>query len=100
MNRVREAGFTLIELIVTISIMGILIIGLVNLYITVETGQRKSYNIEMATRAGERKIESLRNAQYASLVPDTEVDFTAELPEDLPSPNSGNIQITEPVAGI
>lgn len=100
MRRTRESGFTLIELIVTISIMGLLIIGLVNLYITIEASQRKSYHLEIASRAGEQQIEELRNSQYGNLDVDDDIDFTDDLPEDLPEPRSGIVEVSEPEPGI
>ncbi len=96
----REAGFTLVELIAAISIMGLLVIGIVNLYVAVETAQRKSYHLEIATRAGEKQIESLRNSQYGSLVPDTSMDFSSDLPTELPPPRTAIAAITEPEDGI
>lgn len=96
----REAGFTLVELLAAITIMGLLVIGIVNLYIAIETAQRKSYHLEIATRAGEKQIESLRNAQYGNLEPDTSLDFTNDLPDELPEPRSASAAISEPEAGI
>ncbi len=100
MKRKGEDGFTLIELIVTVTIMGILIVGIVNLYITIETSQRKSYHLEVANRAGERQIEVLRNAQFASLTPGEDIDFTTSLPDDLPEPRSGIVEVSEPESGL
>lgn len=94
-----QAGFTLVELIAAITVMGLLVVGIVNLYIATETAQRRSYHLEIASRAGEKKIESLRNAQYGNLTPDTTVDFSNELPDTLPEP-SGTVAITEPEPGI
>lgn len=98
--RRSESGFTLVELIAAISLMGLMVIGIVNLYISVETAQRKSYHLEAATRAGEKKIESLRNSQYGSLEPDTTLDFSDELPAELPAPRTGTVAISEPEEGI
>lgn len=84
----------------TISIMGLIITGLVNLYITIETSQRKSYHLEIASRAGEQQIESLRNSQYGNLEPDTTIDFTDDLPDVLPEPKDGEVAISEPVDGV
>jgi prepilin-type N-terminal cleavage/methylation domain-containing protein len=95
-----QGGFTLIELIVTIAVFGLIVVGLTNLYITVESTQRRSYRLEIATRAGEREIESLRNSQYNNLIPGEDIDFTANLPEDLPSPRSGIVVVTEPEDGL
>ena len=80
--------------------MGLIIIGVVNLYIAVETAQRKSYHLEVATRAGEAQIESLRNLQYGNLSTDSDINFTNQLPEDLPSPKSANVHVSEPEEGL
>lgn len=80
--------------------MGLLVVGIVNLYITIETSQRKSYHLEIATREGERQIESLRNAQYGGLVPGEDIDFTNTLSPELPSPRSGTVAVSEPSEGL
>lgn len=95
-----EKGFTLVELIAAMAIMGIMIVAIVNLYMTVEGIQRKSYHLEMATRAGEKEIESLRNSQYGALVPDTTIDFGADLPTELPEPKTGTVYVSEPELGL
>lgn len=100
MKKNGESGFTLIELIVTVTILGLLVVGIVNLYITIETSQRKTYHLELATRAGERQIESLRNAQYGNLNPGDDIDFTNSLPDDLPEPRSGIVEVSEPANGL
>lgn len=96
----KQTGFTLIELLVTISVMGLMIVGIVNLYITVETTQRKTYHLEIATRAGEAQIESLRNSQYGNLETGSTIVFTDQLPDDLPEPRSGEILVSEPENGL
>lgn len=95
-----EDGFTLIELIAATVIMGLIVVGVFNLYISIEVAQRKSYHLEMAARAGEREIESLRNSQYSSLEPGTTLDFTSSLPDELPYPNSGTVAVSEPEVGL
>lgn len=98
--RKNESGFTLIELIVAITVTGLILGGVVNVYIGIQTMQRKTYHIELATRAGERQIESLRNSHYGSLVPGVQIDFSDDLPEDLASPKSGVVDVTEPSDGL
>lgn len=100
MNKRSQAGFTLVELIAAATIMGLMVIGIANLYIAIEVAQRKSYHLEIASRAGEREIESLRNLQYSNLVPDTTLDFTSELPTELPAPRSGTVDVSEPEIGL
>lgn len=96
----KEAGFTLVELVAAMSVMGLLVIGIVNLYITIENAQRKSYHLEIATRASEKQIESLRNAQYGSLEPGVDLSFTDDLPDELPDPKSGVVVVSEPEEGL
>jgi prepilin-type N-terminal cleavage/methylation domain-containing protein len=100
MTKRSQAGFTIVELIAATAIMGLLIIGIVNLYITIEVTQRKSYHLEIASRAGEREIESLRNSQYSNLVPGTTLYFTSELPTELPAPRTGSVDVSEPEVGL
>jgi prepilin-type N-terminal cleavage/methylation domain-containing protein len=95
----QQAGFTLVELIVTIGIVGLMVVGVTSLYITIEGTQRKTRLLETATRAGEKKIEELRNNHYNSLA-DGNTDFTSELPVELPSPRSGTVTVSEPTPGI
>ena len=100
MTKRSQAGFTLVELIAASAIMGLLVVGIVNLYIATEVAQRKSYHLEIAARAGEREIESLRNSQYSNLVPGTTLDFSSELPTELPAPRTGTVDVSEPEIGL
>lgn len=93
-------GFTLVELIVAIAIIGLMASGITSLYIAIDNTQRRTRLLETATRAGEKKIEELRNNHYNALLNDTVITFTDELPSALPAPRSGTISVSEPVAGI
>lgn len=94
-----QSGFTLVELIVAIAVTGLITVSIVNLYINIEQTQRKTYRTELATRAGERQVESLRNAQFNSLEPGVDIDFTSELPDELHS-SSGIVAVSEPSPGL
>lgn len=96
----QQTGFTLVELIVATAMVGVMVIGITNLFIAVDTTQRRTQRLEAATRAGEQQIESLRNAHYNSLTPGSSLDFTAELPGELDEPRSGIVEVTEPNEGI
>lgn len=100
MTRENTRGFTLVELIVAIALIGLMASGITSLYIAIEKTQRKTKLLETATRAGEKKIEELRNNHYNSLQNNTTITFTDELPGSLPSPRSGTASISEPIAGI
>ncbi len=95
-----QSGFTLIELIVTIAVTGLILGGIVNVYIGIQAMQRKTYHLELATRAGERQVESLRNSHYASLEPGVPIDFSSELPDDLANPKTGVVEVSEPSDGL
>jgi prepilin-type N-terminal cleavage/methylation domain-containing protein len=96
----RTDGFTLVELVVTIGIAGMLIVGITSLFITIETTQRKTRLLEIATRAGEKKIEELRNNHYNSLTTGSVITFTSELPSTLPTPRAATVTVSEPTEGI
>lgn len=96
----KQSGFTLLELLVTIAVFGFFVVGIINLYIGIEESQRKSYHLEVATRAGEAQIESLRNSQYGNLEADSEIVFTDQLPADLPEPRSAIVNVSEPEPGL
>lgn len=95
-----EGGFTLIELIVTIVVTGLIIIAITTLFITIERTQHRTQLLETATRAGEQQIEALRNNNYNSLTAGSTIDFTNDLPASLPSPRSGTVAVSEPTEGV
>lgn len=96
----NERGFTLIELLVASVVAGIIIVGVANMFIGIDALQRRAQRIEVATRAAESQIESLRNSHYNSLVVGDDIDFSDNLPTELPSPRSGSVEITEPTPGL
>ena len=94
-------GFTLVELVVVTAVVGLMIISLGNLFIGIGSIQRQADRLAIADRIAEDKIESLRNAHYNTLTNSPpSLDFTNELPADLPTPRSGLITISEPNPGI
>lgn len=96
----RTGGFTMVELIVTIVIIGLVILAVTSLFIAIGASQRNTLLLESATRAAEQEIESLRNNNYSLLVAGETIDFTANLPQVLPPPRNGTAVIEEPVPGI
>lgn len=93
-------GFSLVELIVAMAVFGIMAIGVINLFISIDALQRRAQRVETATRAAETQIESLRNNHYNSLETGTTLDFSDELPDNLPEPRTGEVEITEPTPGL
>ena len=56
-----QKGFTIVELLVAILIIGITTASISSLFISVQGVQRKSSYLDSATRAAQRQVESLRN---------------------------------------
>jgi type II secretory pathway pseudopilin PulG len=98
--KTNQGGFTIVELVVTTVVTGLIVVAVASLFITIERTQHSTQLLETATRAGEQQIESLRNNNYGSLTPGQTITFTNDLPEELPSPRSGTVVVSEPSAGI
>ncbi len=97
--RHKQAGFTLVELAVSITIIGIVITTVIGLVLTVQSTQRRTAYMETATRAAQRQMETLRNDNYSNLVTGSNVDFTNQLPNTLPK-KKGTVAVSEPTAGL
>lgn len=96
----NQRGFTIIELLVTIVVAGLIITAVTTLFITIARTQRSTQLLETASRAGEQQIESLRNSTYNALETDSTIDFSNELPSNLPSPKQGLAKISEPADDV
>jgi len=92
-------GFTIVELIVTIVIMGIIIpavaIALTNLTIV----DYQARDLALANFIAQNKVETLRSAGYNSLNNGT-ISFTAQLPNTMGSPKSANYTVSTPQTGV
>lgn len=100
MIKKSESGFTLVELLVTVIVIGLIFGGLTNIFISIQRIQIQTSYLESATRAGQREIESLRNRNYNNLVAGEDIDFTSSLPTTLPSGSTGIVVVSEPTPGI
>ena len=96
----NEEGFTLVELLVTIAIIGLASIGIASLYYSIQASQLQSRYVDAATRAAQREVEVLRNSSYNNLTEGQVIDFTGELPTTLPSNRSGTVAVSEPSPGL
>lgn len=95
-----QQGFSLAELMVTIVVVGIVFTSIANLFLTIQKGQRETSFLETATRAAQREIEVLRNNQFNQLEPGEDIDFSADLPDYLPKPRTGTVEVSEPTSGL
>lgn len=95
-----EGGFTLVELLVTIIVLGIVITSLGGLYYLMQITEVQSQHYDLAVRAARTEIEDLRNNGYASLTPGSNINFTSSLPSVLPPGKSGTASISQPADGL
>jgi len=95
----KDGGFTLVEIIVTILVIGIATASLSSVFITIRTVQTKTLYYDTAHRAAAREIESLRNDSYDSLVAGQTIIFTNDIPSVLPG-RVGKAVISSPSVGI
>ena len=95
----KDGGFTLVEVLVTILLLGVTIASLSSMFISIRTVQVQTSYYDTANRAAAREIESLRNDSYGSLTAGQVIDFTADLPTNLPN-RHGSATISAPSDGL
>lgn len=95
-----QSGFTLVELLITIVIIGIAGVGIASLFYTIQYTQRQSMYKDAATRSAQREIELLRTTSANNLTAGQTITFTSDLPARLPGNKSGTVQVTEPSPGL
>lgn len=96
----QQSGFSVIEVLMTIFVVGILFSAVIALYSSVLLVQSKTQQLEAATRAAHLQIESLRNLQYNSLEEGVDIDFSDDLPDELPADSTGVVEVTEAEQGL
>lgn len=99
-GRRQESGFTLVELLVTIVVLGIIIASLSGLYWTMQATEVRSQHLDLANRAARTEIENLRNNGYNLLTPGSNIDFSSSLPSALPKDKTGTVVVSQPVADL
>ena len=89
----KEGGFTILELLITIGLIGIIIPAVylsINALVVIN---KRSRNIAIVNIVADNKVESLRSKGYNN-IPSGESTFTNELPTELPKPNSAKLTVT------
>lgn len=99
-SELDASGFTLVELMVTVLVLGLVITSLGGLYYIMQILQVQSQHLDLATRAAQTEIEDLRNLGYSNLTVGTNINFTASLPSSLPSSKAGTVVVTQPLSGL
>jgi prepilin-type N-terminal cleavage/methylation domain-containing protein len=95
----RQQGFTIVELVTTIIVAGILIpaiaIALTNLSVVNKVARDKA----LANMIVQNKVETLRSSGYNSLSNGT-ISFVTDLPNTIGTPKSASYTITSPITGV
>ena len=93
-------GFTLVEIMVTLVVTGFMAASLTTLFLGIQRIQAQASYVESANRAAQREVESLRNATYNGLTVGQNIDFSANLTDNMPVGATGTVVVTEPITGI
>jgi prepilin-type N-terminal cleavage/methylation domain-containing protein len=95
----KQAGFTVIELLVAIVVVGILVPTLVGFVNTLNRLNDRARDLSLVNALVENKAEGLRSMGFTAL-PDGTTTFTNELPATLGNPKSATYTTSTPNAGI
>lgn len=94
-----QAGFTMVELLVSVIVVVILVAGINSIYLTHLTESHRVRNLALVNSFAENKVEALRSAGFLNLSDGT-TDISSELPADLWSPKSASLQISSAESGL
>lgn len=89
-----EGGFTLVEIIVAITVAGFISIGLGVMVTNLNVISDRARDLVSANSAAENKFEDLRSSTYLALGDGT-YDFTNELPTSLSDPKIATYTIAD-----
>jgi prepilin-type N-terminal cleavage/methylation domain-containing protein len=95
----QTAGFTIVELVVTIALITIVAGSITQLFVSVQRIQLQTGYLDTASHAAQTEIESLRNSSYNSLTPGQNIDFSSSLPTSLPN-RTGTVAVSQPADGL
>lgn len=94
-----DKGFTTIELLITIAIVGILVPTLAGFINTLNRLNDRARDMTIINSLAENKVEGLRSIGFSGLATGTS-DFTSELPATIGGPRSATYTITLPSGAI
>lgn len=94
-----EHGFTIVELVTTIVIAGIIIPAVALALTNLTAVSYQARDVALASMIAQDKVESLRSIGYNSVNTGT-VDFSSDLPAQMGSPKSASYTVSMPETGI
>ena len=98
-KRPTNQGFTIVELVVTIVIMGIIIPAVAMALTNLTVVDYQARDLALANFTAQNKIETLRSAGYNSLAIGTQ-SFSNQLPTTMGSPKSASYIVSTPQTGV
>jgi len=98
MNKNRQNGFTIVELIVTIVIAGIIIPAVALALNNLTAINHRARDLAIANTVAQNKVETLRSIGYNSIATGT-VDFSSDLPSSMGAPKSASYTTSTPTTG-
>jgi prepilin-type N-terminal cleavage/methylation domain-containing protein len=98
MNKKRQKGFTVVELVVTIVIAGIIIPSVAIALNNLAAINHRARDYALANNIAQNKVETLRSDGYNSISNGT-VNFSSELPASMGTPRSASYTVTSPITG-
>lgn len=99
MSKHKQAGFTVVELLIAIAVVGILVPTLIGFINTLNRLNDRARDLTIASSLAENKIEGLRSLGFTGLSDGT-TSFSTELPTTLGGPKSASYTISTPNTGI
>lgn len=95
----NSLGFTTVELLIAISMIGIIVPSVIGLTTTINKLNNRANDLNTINSLAENKIESLRSLGFTGLSDGTTA-FTNELPPSIGSPRSATYTVTSPQPDI
>jgi prepilin-type N-terminal cleavage/methylation domain-containing protein len=95
----QKNGFTIVELLISMVVVAILIVGINSIYLSHLTQSQRVRNLIIVNSFVENKVEALRSAGFLS-IEDGTTDISNELPTDLRSPKSASLHIGSATSGL
>jgi prepilin-type N-terminal cleavage/methylation domain-containing protein len=95
----RQKGFTVVELVITIVLMGIIIPAVSLALNNLSVVNRQARDMALANMMVQNKVETLRSIGYNAISTGT-TSFTSELPAVMGSPKSASYIVSLPRTGL
>lgn len=107
MTEQRHSGFTVVELLITLIVVGVVFIAFTTTFAGLENISKKGTDIASASQIAFAKLQAYENFNYNSLPATTPTgslveveDFSSSLPTVLEQPRTGKVYINTQTSSI